>query len=287
MVPIRENERARDFLSLFVLSEQADSGHILIQQEKDGGDFGTVTLSLKDGPDATLRSGDVITVPSRKNTAEILVVVVTGDVAHPGVFPIAPGSTAARSVIDLAGGYLPSANTDKAVIIRRNKLPTNHSSEKPVQTEIGRPISPVRPELASALSMMSSTEDFSVIRIKEYPATSLQPWDQILVPRAEKVVYVSGNVNRPGGYPYKEGMNKAHYLRLAGGLTKKANSSNVYIVALFGDIMQTCDHKIVEDGDIIVVPASQEYKRLSTLVLPILNAAIGTLALIVAVMSQR
>jgi hypothetical protein len=50
--------------------------------------------------------------------------------------------------------------------------------------------------------------------------------------------------------------------------------------------MQTFDRAVVEDGDIIIVPASQEYKRLSTLVLPILNAAIGTLALVIAVISR-
>ena len=313
MVPIRSNERLSEFLSLFTLGANADSGHILVQRndesnqsfafnmkqksglnvditsrEKSGNAATPVLLhndgnqttdfDAQQGSDFNLKNGDIITIPTKTNASEVFVVTVNGEVARPGMYPIAKNATSPQAIIELAGRYNSYANADKTVIIRNSKLSSNAlTPQSGKASSIGEFLTSVRPELSSGINMMFATKDFSIIRIKDHPETCLEPWDQIVVPRMEHVVYVSGNVKRPGGYRYEPNKGKSYYINLAGGLTGKANKSNIYLIASYGDVLQACDRDVMEDGDVIVVPMSQEFKAMSTIVIPIAGIVLSAL----------
>jgi protein involved in polysaccharide export with SLBB domain len=132
---------------------------------------------------------------------------------------------------------------------------------------------------------MTSTNDFSLIRLREHPEMHLEGGDQVIIPCAEKTVYISGNVKSPGGYPYIEGKDKAYYIARAGGYTKKADKTNIYLVVQYGEVRQIFDRNTVEDGEIIVVPMSQEYKKLTTIILPVMGATLSALGLLLGLYS--
>jgi protein involved in polysaccharide export with SLBB domain len=285
-IPVRENEEAADFLSLFAFSSNADSGRILIQRPGDGDRRQTTTFDFRRRPAFPLHGDEVITVPIRMNNEEVFIVSVNGEVVRPGIYPIAKSATKAGEAIEQAGGYTSFANREKAVIIRRGKLPPTAAMQRADNPgELGEPISTVRPELGSALTMMAAAKDFSVIRIAENAGINLEPGDQIFIPRAEHVVFISGNVKRPGGYPFAPGKDKGYYIRCAGGFSEKADRSNVTVFTLYGDIYQTSIRGSIEDGDIIVVPMSQQYKFFSTVILPVLSVTLSTLSILLALYS--
>jgi protein involved in polysaccharide export with SLBB domain len=284
LVPIRVHERAGDFLTLFSFNQNSDTAHIELRRrinEDHGGEKQEV-FPISRNSAVELVNGDVLTVPSRRNMSDMLVATIEGEIVRPGIYPIEKNHTLAGDLIAMAGDTTAFANMRNAVIVRRKKFgvaaPLVLLSKS---SEFGEPVTRIRPELGSALSLMTSTNDFSLIRLWEHPAMYLQGGDQVIIPRAEKTVYISGNVKSPGGYPYVEGKDKAYYIARAGGYTKKADKSNIYLVAQYGEVRQIFDRKTVEDGEVIVVPMSQEYKKLTTIVLPVLGAAVSALGLIV------
>lgn len=70
--------------------------------------------------------------------------------------------------------------------------------------------------------------------------------------------YVDGEVNKPGGYSYREGMTVQRAIALAGGFTERANKSKISIVR--EDLGKTVDNvtlsQRVSPGDVITVSES-------------------------------
>jgi polysaccharide biosynthesis/export protein VpsN len=71
--------------------------------------------------------------------------------------------------------------------------------------------------------------------------------------------FVSGEVNRPGGYAYEDGLTVLKAVTLAGGFTDKAAPGRIKIKRLRENEEQTISVKLkdpVYPDDIIVVPES-------------------------------
>jgi len=71
--------------------------------------------------------------------------------------------------------------------------------------------------------------------------------------------YIHGEVNRPGAYPYKPGLNIDQAIALAGGLTERASVSKIYIKQSDNDNNKSNKVKLsyaVSPGDIITIEQS-------------------------------
>jgi protein involved in polysaccharide export with SLBB domain len=283
LVPIHQDERIGDFFSFFSFDPNADSQHILIQRMDESRNYQITTIDIasKESRDFRLKNNDIITVPYLKDFSEIFIVSVAGEVNHPGVYPISKRKTTVHQVLSLAGEYTPFANADKAAVIRHSKIPASLFSHGSSQ-ELNEPLAAMRPELSSGLVMMTATKDYSVILIKDHPETILEPNDQIVIPRAEHMVYISGSVDRPGAYAFSPNKKVNYYIDLAGGITSRANKDNITIAEVYGDVFQTSTRTDVEDGDIIVVPLAQQYRFLTTILLPLASLFIATAGLLAA-----
>jgi polysaccharide biosynthesis/export protein len=167
-------------------------------------------------------------------------VSVLGEVKAPGAFPIATP----RSILDvlaLAGGLTSAA--DRNIVIERRGEPThrvhyNYSNN---------------PDLAA---------DNQVL---------VNPGDTILVPRAG-IVYILGDVNRPGGYPMTNNESKMTMLQalaLAGGVSKSAKQGGARLIRKdsdgtysdkrlsVGDLQEGKIPDIaMQPGDVIYIPFS-------------------------------
>ena len=126
-------------------------------------------------------------------------VAVLGEVAHPGTVPLA----SPRSLLDVlaqAGGLLKTA--DRHVTIRR---------------PIGPPITVLVPNDATA--------DLASARLL------VSPGDTVIVPRAG-IVYVLGDVGRPGGYLMQDDaqLSLLQALALASGATRTASENSARLI---------------------------------------------------------
>ena len=82
----------------------------------------------------------------------------------------------------------------------------------------------------------------------------LQPRDQVVVPAAEVLVTVLGEVNRPGVIPFQHGLTVSDYLLRAGGPTREADLGLVHFVDKTGRSLRAAALDApVTNGDILIV----------------------------------
>jgi polysaccharide export outer membrane protein len=129
-------------------------------------------------------------------------VSVTGEVQRPGVYPVL-GPRTLLDVISLAGGLTNFADTNNVVVKRRS------GSQESITAKLNN---------GNAQSSLSN--DVQVF-----------PGDLVLVPRAG-IVYVLGNVNRPGGYLMQDNgkLTVLQALAQAGGASPSAASNRAVLL---------------------------------------------------------
>ena len=285
-IPLVPGETLGDVLPMLARRSSADTGYILFRRAGNA----PRKMPLPEASSWVLLDNDVITVPSLPGFGSQDTVLVSGEAARPGTYPIEWGKTTAQDILDLAGQGTPQASMRRAFIIRSNKLAPPGTGYPPSKAN---PLAPtrwasasgalVRPEINASLNEMNGTGDYAVISLESNPPSGvkLESGDEIHVPRKEDFVYVSGNVRSPGAYPYKSGEPLGHYITSAKGYTNLADKPNIVVMRYYKGMAQMLDPASIEEGDVIVVPASVENKRVTTVYLPLAQtlAAIASLAL--------
>jgi protein involved in polysaccharide export with SLBB domain len=289
MIPIKENEKLSDFLSLFSFDKSVDTTEILLETSLASGYRTILAVSWGNADSIILQDRDIITLSQKKNYNPVDLVQISGEISRPGNFPIIKDSTSFNDLLAMAGGPTQFANLDRAVIARRSKIydVINLNSQSNVSTTSQMSaIAPIRPEIYAGFSKMNSTQDYSIIQIKKMGTTvKLRPNDEIIIPKKDIFVYVSGNVRRPGACLFVRGMSYRYYINECGGYSGKADRSNLFGVRNYANTSQMTDLSEISEGDIIVVPDSQQAKFLSTILLPIISTAAGIAGVILAIYS--
>ncbi len=289
-LPLVPGETAAELLSMLTLKSSADSAYFLYRKAGEP----ARKVPRAEAASVKLGDNDVLTVPSIENFGTQDTVYVSGEVARPGTYPIVWGKTTAAELLDFAGGPTSSASPQRAFVIRANKiiqpgasyLPAkNNGSAQSIKSGIGGTTQAVRPEINSSLSDLISNNDYAVIRLSEFGkgSVTLESGDELHVPRKETLVYVSGYVKNPGAYPYTPGESASHYIDLAKGYSNKADKPNQLVMTHYKGITQLRDTDHVDEGDVIVVPASIENKRLTTVYLPVFQTLVSILSLAITV----
>jgi len=280
-IPIKKQETLAEFLAFHRFDNSVDTSVIYYQSAGENGRQTIQTVTFNNAAYIILHDKDVITIPEKQNYAPSFTVSIGGEVARPGFFSILRDSTTLEQLLVLAGGATSHANINRAVIVRTWKVDQGRKSGS---TGKSLDIKYLRPEMMSGLEKMASTFDFSVMEFKRVGTKiKLQEEDRIYIPPKENYVYISGCVKRPGAYDYVAGENKKHYLNLAGGYTNKASKSNVYGIRYYEKVSQQTDLSDVHEGDIIIVPESQQAKTLTTIILPVVSIVytIGTIVALI------
>jgi polysaccharide biosynthesis/export protein len=273
--PLKDGETLKDFLSMFTLDNTADLNAIIVYQPTDNA---KKTLSSTDSG-YVLRDLDAITVPVKRNFSGIYTASIAGEIASPGHYPIVENATTARQLIDMAGGVKASAFLDQAVVIRPLRTLPDRFSGNASQ------MFAVRPERGSAVAVASASRDYAIIRLILYNAESvyLEPQDQIIIPKKDSFVYISGSVRNPGAYLFQPGKDSRYYVTQAGGFSSNADRSNVQVFLKYGDAVQSIEPRCVEPGSVIVVPSSVQNKFLTQVLLPIISTLATTIGVGLAI----
>ncbi len=182
-------------------------------------------------------------------------VTVGGEVKSPGVYPWAAKHTV-QDFITIAGGATPSAS--KTVTV------TRHNHEQVMTFQLG----------STAHNPAGADLD-------------VQPGDRIVVARAG-VVYVVGDVGRPGGYliENKETITALQAIALAQGMNKSAKYDGKLIrtssagrsesaLPLKKILANRATDPKLQDGDIVYVPVSGAKQFADKSISAILQAAVG------------
>jgi protein involved in polysaccharide export with SLBB domain len=292
-IPVRKNETLAGLLSLLTFDESVDTSMIFFQSATDGNSPVLRSVSWKDASSITLQDRDIITIPQKKNYTPFFMVTISGEVVRPGSYPIVRDSTTVEDVLAMAGNFSQYADEKRTIIVRRSRI-----LDQKVTDTIGPSIVqfppgsqekgglPLRPEMSSGLLKMNSINDYSIIAVnKNRMSIRLFAYDNIIVPRKDAFVYISGNVKRPGAYEFDSGKSYKYYISKAGGYTGKADKGNLFGIRTYGAVSQIVDLSEIYQGDIIVVPDSQQAKFLTTILLPIIAAVAGIASVILGIYS--
>jgi protein involved in polysaccharide export with SLBB domain len=278
--PFKKGETLGEFLSIFTLDNTADVNGIIVYQPTDNT---KKTLSSSEF-NYKLNDLDAITVPVKRNYSGLYTASIAGEIASPGHYPIVENVTTARHLIDMAGGIKQSGFLDQAVVIRPLRtLPDRFNSGAAPQMSV------VRPERGSAVAVASASRDYAIIRLILYNADNviLEPQDQIIIPKKDSFVYISGSVRNPGAYLFLPGKDSRYYVTQAGGFSSNADKSNVQVFLKYGDAVQSIEPRCVEPGSVIVVPSSVQHKFLIQVLLPIISTLATTIGVGLAIYNSR
>lgn len=168
-------------------------------------------------------------------------VSIMGEVKIPGSYPLTRRMTVVEA-LSLAGGLL--AEADFEIMVVRPKK--------------GNP---------SGTALMPDSVDASdVIKVRirdvlegdKAGNVAVKSGDTIFVPKA-RMFYVTGEVTKPGQYPYQRGMTLLHAISTAGGFNEKASRRGVRVVREAGGTkveLKLGLNQPIEPGDTVVVPES-------------------------------
>ncbi len=185
---------------------------------------------------------------------------INGEVQFPGIYAITEDSTTLYEVMKKAGGFTKEALVREATLVRR-------SAKMMIDKEYERLKQLTRDQMSDTeyeyLVMKQNMQDIGRIVVDFHRLyiqrdlsedVLLEDGDVINVPKAPKVVYITGRVARPGGVVHVEGEKIQYYLKKAGGATWDARLRRTKVTKVTGEIIDDEDVKRLRPGDIIWVP---------------------------------
>ena len=191
----------------------------------------TLTFDLRDALegrfDRALAHGDAVFVRARPGYRETGEVLVEGDVARPGGYPVSSSGTHLSEILAAAGGLLPSADST-GILLRRHA-----TGPAPDEAELERRSQAVQRELTLSEFEVKRAQWASrneIVRVDwsrdaRSPRTAdalLRDGDVVTIPRLVRSLRVEGQVTRPGLVMYAPGLSVSDYIRQAGGTTALA-----------------------------------------------------------------
>ncbi len=237
--------------------------------------------------DIALRPGDRLIVQAEARRERNGSAVADGEVLRPGVYPIIPGQTTLRQLVDMAGGFTNGAWPALSELYRRQSgidgLPMDHAHERDRNFEKSNLYNEDTLFWAVTTRMRQGqvAVNFHQLFVGGNTAAdvTLEDGDILLVPRNTGTVYVYGQVNANGFIPWTQGKDFDWYIEKAGGFGTSASESRASVVKANTRAWMDPEETTIEPGDIIYVP-HEPLVRLSTTsdILAVASAIVGGLA---------
>lgn len=224
------------------------------------------TFSLQFPSSFVLEPYDIVQVRRSPVFQDPIRVSVSGEVAFQGSYTMEQKNQRLSDVVKSAGGVVPGANIRGARLVRRMTAAEKARMQQVIdlakQSADGRDsISLAKLEISDtysvgihldeALNNPGSTQDIE-----------LMDGDQLIVPRFNHTVRISGDVNAPNTVAFEEGKGYKYYIEQAGGFGNRAKKGNAYIVYQNGTIAKAKKGKI-EPGCEVVVPTKAKRENIS------------------------
>lgn len=263
---IRAGETVRQLIDMAGgLSPVADSRRLTLERLEQRDELRVVELALPDGASRSMAQGDVFRAISAvaANGSQLTKnkrITVEGEVTKPGTYVLPPNSTL-RDAVAAAGGLTSVAYLFATELTResvRLRQQENYDRAlRDVEAEFARAAASQRAnssEEAAAQGARASTSARLIDRLRALRPTGrvvleLQPQsstlpdllleegDRLVVPTRSSSVGVFGSVFSSGNYLYADGRTLGDYLRLAGGPTRSADSSSVFVIRANGIVI--------------------------------------------------
>jgi protein involved in polysaccharide export with SLBB domain len=251
-------------------------------------------VNYANGENPQLHEGDQIFVHAFSQYHVPRLVSIEGQVPFPGQYPIEPGTTRLKDIIDRAGGMLPNASLNETRLIRRTGIGNYYND---LEFQRLQAVSQLRKEglsdeqynyYASHYLQFAMVIDFKALMAGDQSQNLLlREQDSIYIPRALGYVTVSGSVNKQGNIEYIEGGSWQDYIAKAGGFTEMADRGAIRVVdpqtGSYVDPRSESSY-VIAPGDMIIVPEVEPHfwkdiTAATTLAASVLTIIVGIVVL--------
>lgn len=238
----------------------------------------------------TLEPSDLVTIRRKPGYLAFQTVTVSGELQYPGPYVLAKREERVSDIIKRAGGFTPEAYLDGAYIKRynlndktnqvkqqtisniENQL-TDTTSELIEENQVAKPYDQIPLNITALLTNPNSPEN-----------VVLKPGDELIVPKYNADVKVSGSVLFPTEIPYNSHYGVRDYIAAAGGVAENGKRNKIYVVYANGKAATNRGFLFfrsspsIKPGTEIIVPEKEERRKLSTPELIGISSALASLA---------
>jgi len=226
-----------------------------------------------------LQAYDLLHIKEIPHWAEQEHIELVGEIHFAGKYPVRRGETL-RQLLQRAGGITEYAYPDGAVFIREDLRQREQQRLDEMARQLESELASISLERSGdpsqlqdagiarqLLTRLQSTKAAGrlVIDLADILSESgandivLRGGDKLYVPEKMQEVTVVGEVFYPTSHLYQEDFSYLHYTDLSGGMTKKADRDNIYVIRSNGAVALANDswfdkEVIMSQGDTVVVP---------------------------------
>ncbi len=248
-------------------SANADLHHVEVSRAAQAGapdpilTYDLTAIEAHTAPDIALEPNDRIILRSLPEEHNAAVVIVRGQVADPGVYPITNGTTTLSEIVHDAGGLTPAAYPAGGVLLRHGyyeQLTEGTPEEVSQVTRLENlgvsDTSNFQRQMAMRPPNVTVDMDAVLVHNDHAADVALQDGDEIDIPTQPTTVYVCGFVNNAGLVNYQKGAPLRYYISQAGGYANGADDGKTAIIKLRTKAWMEPGDTTIEPGDQIFVP---------------------------------
>lgn len=265
---LKAGETIRDLIVMAGgLTAVADTSRVAIERLDERNTVRIAQIELPQAQATALRNGDVlrafnstaVALPIQRQNKRVR---VEGEVMRPGEYVLPPLSTIADA-LNTAGGLTPAAyvfgtdfSRDSVRVLQQENY---ERALRDLETEFAKASSTQRTsnadEAAAQAARASGTQRLIdrlrivkptgrvVLQLQTdsvaLPELALEDGDRIYIPPRPTTVGVFGSVFNGGSYLYSNSRSIDDYLRLAGGPTRGADQSSVFVLRANGSVVSS------------------------------------------------
>ncbi|MDR3684991.1 MAG: SLBB domain-containing protein [Geothrix sp.] len=250
---------------------------------------GSPVALLDDAVNPLVRADDQLSLFEKPDFKVHRTVKITGYVARPGSYTLDSDQPRLSEVIRRAGGLIPDAMPQAGIFLRHMSSAQDAALARAAEESGLAGKDPTAKGINEILERLNETKrnpttgllekstvmhglltgslnrmvvDFNgALKGDAQADVELQDGDEIIIPRLTGAAYVVGETASPfATYKIRAGMKVSDLLKLAGGVTRNADTSNIRLLKADGRIVDSwVEHRAVGPGDTLLVP--QRYRR--------------------------
>ena len=255
-----------------------------------------ITIDMKKdltkiGEDVLLKPFDVVSIKLDPAKVKQVTVRITGEVLYAGTYTLENPEERLSSVLKRAGGLLPYADISGARLIRFKKQMDTLQLKRLALASMksddlsGNILDTAGLAMSQELNSATTQVALDLQRILSKPGTdddlTLEDRDELIIPRFTNTVMIAGEVMKPVTVQFESGRSAGHYLSAAGGFTRNANKSRLFVVYPNGRSAKTLtflgirSYPKVTSGCSVFVPMKADQKVFDTAKAGILVSALS------------
>ncbi|MCU0372625.1 MAG: SLBB domain-containing protein [Ignavibacteria bacterium] len=246
--------------------------------------YTVINIAYGDNKNFKINVFDRVFVKYKTNYLKNVSVTILGEVVRPGIYPVTFKNTTLKEVIEMAGGFKPTAYLPLCVVFRRydEEYSKKDSNEIFINMRANDLIINEKDKLAFERDVLSKRNrvvvDFE--KLFKYNDTTqniiLDDKDVIYINDDKKVVYVYGQVGFEGFVPYVPGKDYEYYIEKAGGYSLAADEGNTRIIKFNSRGWYKPDDIQILSGDFVYVPKKSPVEFKETFAIIAATVAIVT-----------